>query len=113
MGGGGRRGRADWLAAGRGGPGNSHKPADAISIVGQPAARYSAGGRRALGFAFVPEERLGRGAVPAMSLAENALLTGHREHMVRGGWISTKTMRAFADRCISAFAVRCGRHGAL
>ncbi len=26
--------------------------------------------------AFVPEERLGRGAVPEMSLAENALLTG-------------------------------------
>jgi ABC-type uncharacterized transport system ATPase subunit len=86
---------------------------DAITIVGQPAARYSAGGRRTLGFAFVPEERLGRGAVPAMSLAENALLTGHREHMVHGGWISTKAMRAFADRCISAFDVRCGGNGAL
>ena len=91
---------------------NTSRP-DAITIVGQPAARYSAGGRRALGFAFVPEERLGRGAVPAMSLAENALLTGHREHMVRGGWISTKSMRAFADRCISAFDVRCGGNGAL
>ena len=35
--------------------------------------------RRALGFAFVPEERLGRGAVPEMSLADNALLTAHRQ----------------------------------
>ena len=34
--------------------------------------------RRALGLAFVPEERLGRGAVPEMSLAENALLTASR-----------------------------------
>ena len=38
--------------------------------------------RRALGFAFVPEERLGRGAVPEMSLADNALLTAHRKGMV-------------------------------
>ena len=35
--------------------------------------------RRALGLAFVPEERLGRGAVPEMSLADNALLTAHRD----------------------------------
>ena len=38
--------------------------------------------RRALGLAFVPEERLGRGAVPEMSLADNALLTAHRQGMV-------------------------------
>ena len=106
-------GQAELLAALSGEIRDKHLPADAITIVGQPASRYSAGGRRALGFAFVPEERLGRGAVPAMSLAENALLTGHREHMVRGGWISTKAMRAFADRCISAFDVRCGGNGAL
>ncbi|MCK7498922.1 MAG: hypothetical protein MZW92_56565 [Comamonadaceae bacterium] len=31
--------------------------------------------RRALGLRYVPEERLGRGAVPELSLAENALLT--------------------------------------
>jgi len=106
-------GQAELLAALSGEIRDKHVAPDAITIVGQPAARYSAGGRRALGFAFVPEERLGRGAVPAMSLAENALLTGHREHMVHGGWISTKAMRAFADRCISAFDVRCGGNGAL
>ena len=44
--------------------------------------------RRALGFGFVPEERLGRGAVPAMTLSENALLTAHRQQMVRSGWIN-------------------------
>jgi ABC-type uncharacterized transport system ATPase subunit len=106
-------GQAELLSALSGEIRDKHIAADAITICGKPAARYSAGGRRALGFAFVPEERLGRGAVPAMSLAENALLTGHRENMVHGGWISTKSMRAFADRCIKSFDVRCGGNGAL
>ncbi|NLP65621.1 ABC transporter ATP-binding protein [Paraburkholderia sacchari] len=86
---------------------------DAVTICGKPAARLSAGARRKLGFAFVPEERLGRGAVPAMSLAENALLTGHRQGMVRSGWLRTGAMRSFAERCIGAFDVRCGGPDAL
>ncbi|MGF6262730.1 ABC transporter ATP-binding protein [Paraburkholderia youngii] len=88
-------------------------PADAIKICGRPAARLGAGRRRALGFGFVPEERLGRGAVPAMSLADNALLTAHRQSMVKSGWIRTGAMRAFAKRCIDAFDVRCGGPDAL
>ncbi|HXZ10242.1 MAG TPA: ABC transporter ATP-binding protein [Paraburkholderia sp.] len=87
--------------------------AEAIAICGKAAGRLSAGGRRTLGFAFVPEERLGRGAVPAMSLADNALLTAHRQNMVRSGWINTKAMRAFAERCIDSFDVRCGGPDAL
>ncbi|MDE1184105.1 ABC transporter ATP-binding protein [Paraburkholderia sp.] len=87
--------------------------ADAITICGKPAGKLGAGARRALGFGFVPEERLGRGAVPAMSLAENALLTGHRQQMVTSGWIRTGPMRAFAKRCIEAFDVRCGGDTAL
>ncbi|WP_043283641.1 ABC transporter ATP-binding protein [Paraburkholderia oxyphila] len=87
--------------------------ADTVTICGKPAARLSAGARRRLGFAFVPEERLGRGAVPAMSLSENALLTGHRQGMVRSGWLRTGAMRAFAERCIEAFDVRCGGPDAL
>jgi ABC-type uncharacterized transport system ATPase subunit len=87
--------------------------ADAITICGKPAGRLGAAARRTLGFAFVPEERLGRGAVPAMSLAENALLTAHRQQMVRSGWINAGAMRAFAQRCIAAFDVRCGGPEAL
>ncbi len=87
--------------------------ADAVTICGKAAGRLGAGARRRLGFAFVPEERLGRGAVPAMSLAENALLTAHRQQMVRSGWIRARAMRAFAARCIEAFDVRCGGPDAL
>ncbi len=87
--------------------------ADGIIICGKPAGKLGAGGRRALGFGFVPEERLGRGAVPAMSLAENALLTGYRQKMVQSGWIRAGAMRAFAKKCIEAFDVRCGGTEAL
>ncbi|HEX7932629.1 MAG TPA: ABC transporter ATP-binding protein [Paraburkholderia sp.] len=91
---------------------NKHSAAS-ITICGKPAGRLGAGGRRALGFGFVPEERLGRGAVPAMTLSENALLTAHRQKMVSSGWIRAGAMRAFAKRCIEAFDVRCGGSEAL
>ncbi|QSN62368.1 ABC transporter ATP-binding protein [Caballeronia sp. M1242] len=106
-------GQAELLAALSGEIRDRHVAADAVSICGTPAARLTAGARRRLGFAFVPEERLGRGAVPAMSLAENGLLTAHRQQMVRGGWIRAGAVRSFADRCIQAFDVRCGGSGAL
>ncbi|WP_370444263.1 ABC transporter ATP-binding protein [Candidatus Burkholderia verschuerenii] len=106
-------GQAELLAALSGEIRDRHVAPDAVSICGKPAARLTAGGRRRLGFAFVPEERLGRGAVPAMSLADNGLLTAHRENMVRGGWIRANTVKAFADRCIKSFDVRCGGSGAL
>ncbi|MEX3932796.1 ABC transporter ATP-binding protein [Paraburkholderia phymatum] len=108
-------GQAELLAALSGehkGNNKGHR-ADAVTICGKPAGKLGAAARRKLGFAFVPEERLGRGAVPAMSLAENALLTAHRQQMVRSGWIDAGAMRAFAKRCIEAFDVRCGGEGAL
>ncbi|NRO97260.1 ATP-binding cassette domain-containing protein [Paraburkholderia sp. NMBU_R16] len=106
-------GQAELLAA-LSGEGDGEVAADAVMLCGKPAGRLSPAARRRLGFAFVPEERLGRGAVPAMSLAENALLTAHREaRMVRQGWIRARTMRAFAKRCIEMFDVRCGGPDAL
>ncbi|RUX10935.1 ATP-binding cassette domain-containing protein, partial [Mesorhizobium sp. M7A.F.Ca.CA.002.14.1.2] len=43
----------------------THHNNDAIRICGTAAARLRADERRKLGLAFVPEERLGRGAVPS------------------------------------------------
>ena len=85
----------------------------AIRIAGTDAGHLSAAARRALGLAFVPEDRLGRGAVPELSLTENALLTASRQGMVAGGLIRYARVRAFAERCIAAFDVRCsGREAA-
>ncbi len=64
--------------------------------------------RRRLGLAYVPEERLGRGAVPEMSLAQNALLTGYQRGMVRRGLIEPGAAPRFAQDVIVQLDVRCG-----
>ncbi len=47
----------------------------AITLFGRDVARAAPGRRRELGLRFVPEDRLGRAAVPSLSLAANAILT--------------------------------------
>jgi simple sugar transport system ATP-binding protein len=86
--------------------------ANAIRLEGRAVGALDAAQRRALGLAFVPEERLGRGAVPDMSLAENALLTAHRQSMVTRGFIRAAAVQAFAAETIRAFGVKAGGPGA-
>jgi general nucleoside transport system ATP-binding protein len=80
--------------------------AGAIVINGTPAGRLDAGERRALGVAFVPEDRLGRGAVPEMSLADNALLTAWRQQLTDRGTIRPGAIRAYASATIARFSVK-------
>jgi simple sugar transport system ATP-binding protein len=82
--------------------------ADAIVICGQPSGCDMPDRRRRNGMGFVPEERLGRGAVPRMSLTENALLTAHQANMLRHGMIQFDKIAEFARKCISDFNVKCG-----
>jgi simple sugar transport system ATP-binding protein len=79
---------------------------DTVRLCGAPAGHLGPRGRRALGLAFVPEERLGRGAVPPVTLAENALLTAAHLDMVRSGFVRVEKTRAFAERCIQEFDVK-------
>ena len=46
-----------------------------IQVFGQDVGRFGPAHRRHLGVHFVPEERLGRGAVPTLGLAHNLMLT--------------------------------------
>jgi len=80
--------------------------AGAIIVNGTPAGCLDAGERRALGVAFVPEDRLGRGAVPEMSLADNALLTAWRQELTHRGTIRTNATRAYASATIDKFDVK-------
>ncbi|PKO57248.1 MAG: ABC transporter, partial [Betaproteobacteria bacterium HGW-Betaproteobacteria-19] len=80
-----------------------------VQILGVESGRMNPGQRRKLGMCFVPEERLGRGAVPGMSLADNAILTAAKsQHFVSGGFLAFWRARAFAENCIQAFSVKCG-----
>jgi simple sugar transport system ATP-binding protein len=87
--------------------------AQAVWLGGAPVGRRGAARRRRMGLVNVPEERLGRGAVPPMSLNDNALLTGYRQRMVSVGLVDSDATREFAEKCIAAFDVRCGGPGSL
>ncbi|MEH3086847.1 MAG: ABC transporter ATP-binding protein [Xylophilus ampelinus] len=79
---------------------------EAVAIAGRPAGRMAPGARRALGLHFVPEERLGRGAVPTLGLAHNLLLT--RRDAVAGGWIKVGALERQARDIIARFQVKAG-----
>ena len=90
---------------------SGEKPVDnalAIEICGIPAGRDLPGARRRKGLGFVPEERLGRGAVPRLSLTDNALLTAYHRDMLNKGMIRFERVAQFARDCIRDFNVKCG-----
>lgn len=78
----------------------------ALAIASKDAATLGVTQRRRLGLAFIPEERLGRGAVADMSLTENALLTCHPGGYVDRGFVRTNKLRAFAAGIVKRFHVR-------
>jgi simple sugar transport system ATP-binding protein len=84
---------------------DTRAPAGSIEVSGVDAARFGPGRRRALGLHFVPEERLGRGAVPTLSLAHNLLLS-RRDALGAGGWIRIKAMKAQAADIIRRYNVK-------
>jgi ABC-type uncharacterized transport system ATPase subunit len=85
-----------------------------VRLCGRDAGRLGVAARRALGLATVVEERQGRGAVPALSLSQNTLLTAGRQGLLRGGGLIDRTaVRRFTERCIAHFSVRCSGPDAL
>jgi simple sugar transport system ATP-binding protein len=81
---------------------------DMIRLDGAPIGHLSAGERRNRGLVYVPEERLGRGAVPPLPLSHNALLTAHRQGMKHWGLVRYGMARDYADECVCRFDVRGG-----
>ena len=81
--------------------------AGSITVKGQGAGKMGPARRRRLGLHFVPEERLGRGAVPSLSLARNLLLT-RKEAVGSGGWLSGGKLQAQARQIIERYKVKCG-----
>jgi simple sugar transport system ATP-binding protein len=86
-------------------------PAGSVVLFGQDIGRHSPRRRRHEGLHFVPEERLGRGAVPTLSLADNTLLT-RAAGVGAMGWLKRGDITALAQRVIERFQVKAGGPGA-
>jgi len=79
-----------------------------LQIAGQAVGHWTPRQRRVLGLHCVPEERLGRGAVPPLSLAHNLLLTHENNGPLFGcwGWLRLGQMRAQARAIVERFGVK-------
>ena len=80
-------------------------PRDAVLLFGRDIGAASPGTRRKLGLRAIPEERIGRGSVPSLSLAANTLLT-RREPLSSFGWLRAARARELAAHLIARFGVR-------
>ena len=83
--------------------------AGSVTLSGQDLALLGPMQRRQLGLHFLPEERLGRGAVPDLNLCLNLLLT--RQEAISytkllGGLINSQTLQAQAARIMARFRVK-------
>lgn len=80
---------------------------DAILLDQEPVGDVGPTDRRGFAFCAAPEERLGHGAAPDMSLWENTLLSARSSQgMVHGGMLRLSAAKAFAAKIISTFDVR-------
>ena len=78
-----------------------------ILIDTMPVGQLDIESRRALGAAFIPEQRLGHGAVPSMALSDNLVLSRHgTDRLDRYGMVNFRRARRLSDEVVSKFDVR-------
>ena len=84
------------------------KTAQTIKINDQAVGHQAIVARRKLGAAFVPEERLGHGAVPEFSLSDNVILTRHAtgDAIVSSGVVKNAVADTIQKRVSGDFDVR-------
>ena len=78
--------------------------ADAVRLFGEAVGHLGPAARRARGLRYVPEERLGHGAVPELTLLDNVVLTVDALH--RRGVVQRDQAREYAEGVIRGFDVR-------
>ncbi|WP_421695855.1 ABC transporter ATP-binding protein [Aestuariivirga sp.] len=85
--------------------------ASMIVIDGKPVGHDGVNARRKAGAAFVPEERLGHGAVPGFTLSQNIVLTRHSSDasLVSSGMVSSGGAEKVSQRVIKDYDVRKGK----
>jgi general nucleoside transport system ATP-binding protein len=77
-------------------------PTGSVHLFGKDISNHSPRRRRKEGLHFVPEERLGRGAVPTLSLLTRT------EAVTGSGWVRTTDVTKLAQELIRRFNVKAG-----
>jgi simple sugar transport system ATP-binding protein len=77
-----------------------------ITVCGVAAGEMGSAARRRLGLSFIPEERLGRGAIADFTLTENGLLTIYPHGFVRAGLVRFGAIKQYARDIITRFVVK-------
>lgn len=86
---------------------------DSIMIEGVAVGQLGPNERRNVGLVSVPEKRLGHGAIPSMSLVDNAFLTANiRLGLIKLGLINYSKTVDYAQAVIKEFDVRTSNEGA-
>ena len=82
-----------------------------VQMDGRPMGHEGVNARRKVGAAFVPEERLGHGAVPGFTLSQNVILTRHAsdEMLVKSGLVKADGAQGVSERVIKSYDVRKGK----
>jgi ABC-type uncharacterized transport system ATPase subunit len=84
------------------------RPAEGhISIRGRELRHWSPGIALAEGVARIPEDRHHQGSIADFDLTENAVLESYRSRFSRRGWMNWRAARAFAEKIIADYDVRC------
>jgi ABC-type uncharacterized transport system ATPase subunit len=91
--------------------GERQTKAGMLVMDGKPSGSEGVSARRRLGGAFVPEERLGHGAVPGFRLSDNIVLTRHASDtsVVKSGLLQKNGAANVSERVIKDYDVRKGK----
>lgn len=79
-----------------------------VAVKDMDVTEASPGDRYRLGLAYVPEDRLGVGLAPKMSVVDNSVVRSYRTQR-RGLFLSVSKCVAFCQGLVERFAVRVGR----
>ncbi|BAS27894.1 ABC transporter ATP-binding protein [Limnochorda pilosa] len=78
-----------------------------VVLDGVDLTRLGVRERRQKGLAYIPQDRRGRGAAPALSVLRNAMACQYRtKHLQRAGWLRMRRARTLAEDLMDAYQVR-------
>ena len=83
-----------------------------VSICGKDVTNRSPGEIIDAGFSLIPEDRMGVGLIPTLSVEANAILKSYRlPPIARGPLIDLAEARRYAERLVKEFSVQVARMG--